>query len=41
MENKGWAQIGKNPKTAQWGLWAKLYETSDTDPVAAIESSDV
>ena len=27
MENKGWAQIGKNPKTAQWGLWAKLYET--------------
>ena len=26
MENRGWAQIGKNPKTPQWRLWVKLYE---------------
>mgnify|MGYP001326395087 CR=1 FL=1 len=26
MGNRGWAQIGKNPKTPQWRLWVKLYE---------------
>ena len=27
MDNRGWAVIGRNPKTGRAGLWAKLYES--------------